>query len=143
VGYYTRLSGGFNIEPPITYGEFIAAGYNEEDLVTPKKDLDLLGGHGELFFTIQRTRQKTTVGYKVDVTCSRVDAYEDQMKCYGLSDSVKRLVVDFGRTHTFSGTVNAFGEEDGDIWRIKALVNGEMIEEHPKLVWPDGSTSSL
>jgi hypothetical protein len=142
MGYYSRLSGGFDIEPPITYKEFLAAGYSEEALVTPKVDLDIQGGYGELFFTINRERVKTDDGYTVAVWCDRIDPYDDQLKAYGVNDTIKHLEAVFGPTHTFTGTVRIFGEEDGDIWRIRAD-GSKFITEHPKLVWPDGSTSSL
>jgi hypothetical protein len=143
MGYESRLSGGFDIEPPITYREFITAGYDEDQLVTPKLDLDVKGGWGEIFFVMNRERVKTDDGYKVAVYSDRIECYEDSMKAYGLDDSIKHLQMTFTNDHKFSGSIRICGEEDGDIWRIRVQDNNTFVTEHPKLVWPDGSTTSL
>lgn len=149
MGYYSRLSGGFKIDPPITYREFVDAGYDMEDITSrtySDNTLDLLDGWGELYFTLDiETEQRVEDEGEVTVrkiTSSRIDAYDDQMKAYELSKSVSRLVKDFGSTHTFSGTVMVHGEEDGDIWRIRFQDN-EALEERPSLQWPDGSVTKL
>lgn len=142
MGYYSRVSGAFFITPPITYAELKNAGYDE---ITPdskprERYVNLHEGWGELSLIVKSTTVDTPDGFLTTVTANEVAACEELMKAYHITASIERLISDFGETHQIAGSVYVYGEEDGDIWRIR--INDNVVsEERPKLVWPDGTTT--
>lgn len=148
MGYYSHAQGSVKITPPITYKELIDAGYDIENAKTNQGwdpfdyGLTLRDGWGELFFQLETENRDTDSGRLQVIWTDTINANDESMKMYEIVKSAQTAVRDFGDTHSFHGTVIVFGEEGGDIWRLR-FDGGNVYEEHPELRWPDGSTSDV
>lgn len=142
MGYYSRLSGSVSISPFIGYLELKNAGY-DLDKKNYREEIELLGGYGELYFELDTEAVDTMEGVLTRIAAVSVEVYDgDEMKAYGLVDSLMKVVADFGESHRFNGAIYVYGEEGGDIWRV--LVDDNVVkEEHPQLIWPDGQSTKL
>lgn len=142
MGYYSRASGKLQLDPPITYKELVDAGYDVDNPPYGHNELPLKDGWQELYFYLRRDVRVKDEGRLEVITTSEVLPTDESQKMYGIYDSVKRLVSDFGGTHRITGAITIYGEEEGDISRIR-IVDNEVIDERPKLLWPDGTESNL
>jgi hypothetical protein len=123
MGYYTQFSEEISIDPPIPYAlvkdtKFVANsyawGYVNED-VTFKVVEDTAG-----------MRYATAI----------IPSQEEEYRGYHIVEAVQEILDMFSRNHTFSGYINAEGENTGDLWRL-CIVNGRAVEIKPEIVWPE------
>jgi hypothetical protein len=142
MGYYSTARGGFQIDPPITFSELVAAGYELSGAVKDRQWLELKDGWGELFFVLDVDELQTEDGVLTVIKTDRIETTDESQKMYAINDSVVTLVKDFGAKHQFDGKVVTYGEEDADVNRIR-IVQNEVFNERPQLLWPDGSVESL
>lgn len=140
MGYYTRISGEIHIDPPITYGELVAAEYDLSELKLRGGWLPLDGGW-EIGFDVDREEVNTGEGVLTTYVTDTITPSDDETKAYNLTKCLEDVVATFGN-HSFTGTLLCYGEEGGDIWRV-VVGNGEVLEQHPELRWPTGETTKL
>lgn len=68
---------------------------------------------------------------------SSLKPYEDDFKAYYIEQHVSTL-IDYFPDHSFEGTIEFFGEDNTDIWRL-VLSDRKFLKEEAKTVWPDGT----
>lgn len=141
MGYYTRMDGDIKITPPITYKEFVQAGY---DLGTKEYGnwLPLKDGYHEFGFNIETRNEVTDTGRLQVIWAEWISPADDDTKAYGWKKAFDVLLVDFGANHQFTGVVMCYGEEGGDVWRIVWRDN-KPVQEQPELRWPEGDLTKL
>src|SRR6266702_286980 len=125
MGYYSRLTGSIKINPPLT-----AAELREHSWLTKPEPLTV-------FVSVVKKRVDTDTGYTVTLAGSEiVPTTEDELNVNHLQTELEGIAAIPG--HSFDGYIYAYGEEQGDIWRI-TIRDGQVVEEKPKVVWPDGT----
>lgn len=126
MGYYTRVSGEIQIDPPITWGELTGSPFLEDS-----------SEWRQVRLAVDIERIETDEGTLTKRSASRiVPSGEDSYKCYEIEDHLRTLVKEFGNGRDFTGRLDGEGEENGDMWRMR--VDGdlkvEMIKVEP--AWP-------
>ncbi|MFI8351243.1 DUF6205 family protein [Streptomyces sp. NPDC085596] len=128
MGYYTRVTGEINIEPPLTWQEF--------------KDSPFLPGsaNDSTAYDVRLRADEETVdtddGQLIRKTASTVlPRWDDSFKAYNLIEHVQ-AIIDAFPGHTFSGRLDCEGEETGDLWRV-VIRDGRAVKVTPQIVWPD------
>ena len=128
MGYYTRVTGEINIQPPLTWNEF--------------KDSPFLPGspNDKTEYDVRLRADEETVdtdeGQLVRKTASVVlPRWDDSFKAYNLVKHVQ-AVIDAFPSHTFTGRLDCEGEEAGDLWRV-VVRDDRAVKVTPRIVWPD------
>ena len=126
MGYNTRLEGSIKITPPLSAAEL------REHPEVSNSDVRSVA------VPVVKQRKDTDDGYTVVLEGREiVPTTEEDHKAYGLLDELRQYVT-FYPGHTYSGYIYCYGEEQGDIWRV-SIKDGKVLEERPKIVWPDGT----
>lgn len=121
MGYYTRVTGEFAIEPPLTWTEI------RDNPVPTDRDVRL---------RIDEETVDTDEGPLTRKTSSAlVPRWDDSFKAYHLIEHVQK-VIDAFPGHTFTGRLDCEGEESGDLWRV-VVRDGRAEKVEPRIVWPD------
>lgn len=60
---------------------------------------------------------------------------EEGFKAYYVEDDLKEIVTNLP-DRTFTGRLEIYGEDDGDVWGLR-VKNGVVEQLEPKLVWPE------
>lgn len=128
MSYTTHVSGGFAIEPPLTWQEFKDSPYSP---IPPAGDARL-----ELVLGIAEETVDTDDGPLLRRTASALVMSEiDEYRAYGLIDAVQAAVDSFPG-HEWSGRLECEGKENTDIWRV-IIRNGRALKIEPRIVWPE------
>lgn len=128
MGYYTRVNGEINIEPPLTWAEI------KSNPLLPETE----GGRSEydVRLRIDEETVDTDEGQMIRKTCSAlVPTWDDSFKAYHLVKHVQQMIDAFPG-HTFTGRLDCEGEETGDLWRV-IIRDGRAVKVTPRIVWPD------
>lgn len=126
MGYNTRLEGSIKIAPPLSAVEL------REHPEVSNSDIRSVA------VPVVKQRKDTNDGYTVILEGREiVPTTEDEHKAYGLLDELRQYAT-FYPDHAYSGYIYCYGEEQGDIWRV-SIKDGKVLEERPKIVWPDGT----
>jgi hypothetical protein len=134
MGYYTSIQGQITISPPLTWREIKGSPFVvlAADLL-PARDCKLRVVQEE-----RDTDEGTLISKYADaIVCS----YDDQIKAYTIEAHLQELLDLHGEGHTFSGHLDAEGEEAGDLWRL-AVRDGRAVRIEPRIVWPDEAEES-
>ena len=130
MGYTTRVTGEFVIEPPLTWNEIKASPfepvgrgkYGAMDI-----DLDL---------RVEETSVDTEEGTLVRRTAPALVMRQiDEYRARSLVEQVQRC-LDLFPGHTFTGRLECEGEENTDLWRV-VVRGGRAVKVTPRIVWPD------
>jgi len=137
MGYYTYITGGVEITPPIDENQF----------------KDVIGSDGECYFVLTDqvdgdedvqiiNGQITVVGQTAGH--SQVDiAFEESVKAYDFDGQVQTLVETAKKHgHTVNGQFDGDGEESEDFWRVN-IVNNKIIAESGSIVFPSDQYTEL
>lgn len=120
MGYVTRVTGEFKIDPPLTTAEIREwDAYDEPEVKLRIEESSVLTEDGEL---IKRT------------AAALIPAWDEPYKAYDLEDDVQAFLDAFGRDR-LSGYFECNGEEDGDLWRLH-VIDGKPARIEPQIVWP-------
>lgn len=126
MGYNTRLEGSIKIIPPLS-----AAELREHPEVSNSDSRSVA-------VPVVKQRKDTDEGYTVVLEGREITPTTDEEhKAYGLIDELCDY-ANFYPGHEYSGYIYCYGEESGDIWRV-SIKDGKVLEERPKIVWPDGT----
>lgn len=129
MGYNTRVTGEFELIPPVPWEKFKDSMFAPDSTNTYDADLRLL---------VEEARVDTASGTAFIRMATRLVMREiDEYRAYHLLDQVQKAVDEFAG-HTFVGRLNCKGEESGDLWRV-VVRDGRAIEVRPEIVWPDWS----
>lgn len=125
MGYTTRVTGEFQITPPLKWPEikdtpYISDDWRDSDLVLRVDDQLIDTDDGPL---IRRT---------ASVLAMR---HIDEYRANGLLETVQKAIDAFPG-HTFTGRLECEGEENTDIWRV-VIRDGRAVKVEPRIVWPD------
>lgn len=66
-----------------------------------------------------------------------ISTWESEATGYDIVEHVQE-VVDAYPEHEFTGRLDCFGEEAGDLWRLE-VHDRQAVKVEPRIVWPDGS----
>lgn len=124
MGYYTTWSGKITIDPPIPWSEMADSPYRDED---NGNDTD-----AEIVTNSQYDKATDTFTRRGVAIQNR---WEDHSKSYDMVENVQAIVDTFGEGRTFSGCIEADGEEAGDQWRLYVR-NGKAVRVKPLILWP-------
>ncbi|MEV3857778.1 DUF6205 family protein [Streptomyces sp. NPDC050095] len=135
MGYTTRVTGEFAIEPPLTWREIkrspfsfpSALGHSVREYRADDLDLAL---------RINEKTIETDEGTIVRRTAPALVMREiDEYRARNLVEQVQRC-LDLFPGHTFTGRLECEGEENTDLWRV-AVRDGRAVRVEPRIVWPD------
>lgn len=128
MGYYTNYSDEIAIEPPLSWAElqevpqFCVGDYGYSD-----RDVKL---------RVVDEKVNTSEGLLIKRTATHIEpSSEDSYKGYSIVEHVQELVDKFGKSHAFTGYINAEGEEAGDLWRLY-VIEGNATKVEPEIIWP-------
>ncbi len=128
MGYTTRFTGEIRIDPPIPYETVTGSGFIREGRMTLEKDVELK--------LVEQPVDGEPGAYRRLAVA--IVGLGDGFSLYDSVLHVQEIVDRWGSGRTFTGRLNAAGEEAGDVWRLE-IYNGRAIEVRPRIVWPDGS----
>lgn len=127
MGYYTRVTGELQIEPPLNWAEIKDSEFAPER--AKRTDLDVQ-------LEVVEESVDTAEGELIRRTAaSLVVRWPDSFKAYNLVDHVQ-WAIDAFPGHTFTGRLECEGEENGDLWRV-VIRDGRALRIEPRIVWPD------
>lgn len=124
MGYYTTWSGKITIDPPIPWSEMADSPYRDVDG----------GGDTDAEIVTDSTYDKATDTFTHRGVCIQ-NRWEDSSTSYNMMENVQDIVDIFGKGRTFSGHIQADGEEAGDLWRLRVR-NGKAVRVEPVITWP-------
>lgn len=126
MGYYSSLRGELTFDPPIISGADVAAlsdyGYLRVETVKAIVTVGTQTTH---------TGVAVTTGVEFDVSERKVHNLESEVRAFVSS-------VDSRNLTTVNGTIEVFGEDSTDIWRL-IVENSVVRREEAEVRWPDGS----
>ncbi|GGN39171.1 hypothetical protein FHR83_006776 [Actinoplanes campanulatus] len=127
MSYDVRFTGEIGIHPPIPADDVIAAGFHAPGRF----------GDKDVAVTVIETPIDGVPGaYRRQVTA--IAACMGSYTAYKAVEHVQEIVSRWGEGRTFTGYLQGWGEEPGDVFRI-VIRDGRAVEVQPRIVWPDGS----
>lgn len=126
MGYYTSFRGELAIEPPAPW--------------TKVKDSKFLGPNADACVWIECSEEveHTDDGETIRRRADRIVFCDEGHNHYDMVDHVQEIVDAIGPGHQFVGRIDAEGEANEDMWRLKVIF-GKAVEFKPQLVWPEES----
>ncbi len=130
MGYTTRFTGEIAITPPIPWTSIKDSPFMSQAATSrPGKDVK---------FRIEASERETPDGtLHVRRAVALVSTWEDGARGYNIIEHVQEAIDAFPE-HTFSGRIDAEGEQTGDLWRLK-VIDGRATTFEPVAVWPEAS----
>lgn len=133
MGYVTTFHGELTIEPPLTWPE-IQSSPSWEGHPTHTDRGFARDFYGARLHVTEETVE-TDQGTLIRRQCTRVTIEGDELRADPVLNSLRRLAIDFGSTHTFVGSFLAEGEDNEDVWRVH-IDGREVIRVEPIILWP-------
>lgn len=120
MGYYSRVRGYIEFTPSIKIENL-----REHPVLSKYGPGEEAGFYPDL--------EITSVDYQVydRIECVTTDSF----KAYDVQDNLEEIVAAL-QDRTFSGRIELYGEEEGDIYGYR-IKNGIVEQIEPKLVWPE------
>lgn len=137
MGYYSRLSGSIEFDPPLKWSEI--------------KDSPYMMKPGDYNFgpcvclEVAEREVETEYGTAIfKVGTGLIPSFEDERKCYSLEDDLSKFAQTHGLLNTTgtpqaTGEIVRSGEESGDVERFWFDRFGTLHSEEAELRWPDGT----
>ena len=124
MGYRARFSGEITVTPPLSW----------EIIKYPTR---VRRGLQDLRIRLHEEVTDTAEGqYKVITGIAVAPAVAGEAYAgYDMVDELQALVDAYGKSHQFSGHIEAIGDE-GDQWRLMVR-DGKAVQVYPRVVWPD------
>lgn len=128
MGYTTRVTGEFAIEPPLAWPEFKDSEFAPHNITCSYEP--------DLILRVAEESVDTPDGPLLKRTATALVMRQiEEYRAYHLLEQVQQAVDAFpGRT--FAGRLECKGEEPGDLWRV-VVHDGRATEVRPRIVWPD------
>lgn len=131
MGYRTRYNGEIAISPPIPWGLVKDSVFANQGYDTPRSD------ERDVKFRITEETVETDEGTLIRrQAVAIVPSREDEPRDNGTEHHVQEIIGQFGDARTFTGRIDAEGEEAGDIWRVE-IRDGQAVRVGVRLVWPE------
>lgn len=129
MGYVTSFRGEIAITPPIQWGQIKNSPFLPDNAKSNDKDV---------MFHVEQVERETDDGtLSVRSAVGLVTTWEDGARGYNIVAHVQEAINSYPG-HEFTGRLNCYGEESGDLWRLE--VHGRRaVKVEPRIVWPDGS----
>lgn len=129
MGYYTRFSGAITITPPPPWSEIKGSPFAiNGEFGMPDRDCKF-----RIDVEIVETDEGTlTRKQATAIVCT----YDGNTTAHGIVEHLQELLTLHGEGRTFSGYIEAEGEESGDLWRL-TVRDGQATKIKPSIVWPD------
>lgn len=139
MSYTTKVTGGFEIEPPLTWDEIKASQFTHAYQAGPGSVAVWRAPGTDLDLIVDMTEQDIEGGVAYRYSGTKLVMRQiDEYRADGLEQQVQRVVGMFG-DHTYEGSLDAEGEGGGwgpDVWRIR-IRNGRAIKETAIMLYPD------
>ncbi|MFJ4847523.1 DUF6205 family protein [Streptomyces sp. NPDC088733] len=129
MGYYTTVTGEFQIEPPLTWAEFRDSPFNSTSI-------DAWDGLKEVRLRVVEDRVDTDEGSLIRKTAAALTPETDEGRKYHHLIEHVQQVIDAFPGHAFTGRLDCEGEATGDLWRV-VIREGRAVKVTPRIVWPD------
>lgn len=126
MGYTTRFSGEIRIDPPIPYEDIAGQGFVREGREWATKDVRLK--------VVETPVDGTPGAYRREAVA--IVGLGDAYSLPHAVEHAQEIVDRWGPGRTFTGRLDAEGEEAGDIWRL-VIRDGRAQEVRPQIVWPE------
>jgi hypothetical protein len=128
VSQFIRLSGRIQIDPPLPWSA-----------IKTSKFLPRAGRNVDVVFDLDRLDVETddgTLSRKSATGVVPTDTGSGVRNNKAVRD-LQELIDTHGAGRTFSGHIEATGEDHGDFWRL-AVVGGTATKVLPLITWPSG-----
>jgi len=128
MGYTSTIEGEFAIEPPLTYSEM-----QQLNFLT-KSQARSIGA--SICVHVDKREVETQEGILTKTEGVAIgDAWGGEaVKRYDIVNEIQSIINAFPG-HEFSGCIEGFGEETGDLWRLY-VVDRKVKRVEPQIVWP-------
>lgn len=125
MSYYSRYIGSIDIYPPIPASEiidtsFIASG-SDRDFRVLAKDVMLIPSSSDIDFPGSSYAAIAPI-------------MEGEYKGYHMTEDIQKIVDTYGEGRSFTGFIQADGEEAGDIRRY-SVIDGKVVTESAIVIW--------
>lgn len=135
MGYTTRVTGEFAIDPPLTWHEIKGSPFSFPSALG-RIVREYHANEFDLALRVNEETVDTEQGTLVRRTASalvmrQIDEYRER----DLVQQVQRI-IDLFPGHTFTGRLECEGEENTDVWRV-VVRDGRATRVEPRIVWPD------
>lgn len=128
MGYSTRFTGEIRIDPPIPFEDIAGQGFSRVERHGQTKDVALK--------VVEEPIPDDPGAYRRLAVA--IVGLDGAFSAYEALPHAQEIVTRWGDGRTFSGRLDAKGDEAGDIWRLE-IHDGRVVEVRPRIVWPDGS----
>lgn len=125
MGYYSRLSGEIQIDPPLRWSEI--------------KDSRFLPINADLVYRLTVECGEDDNGERTVVRAVAIKPATDQAWKH---DDIPALLAEIVAEHPdrrYAGHLIRIGEEQGDVERYR-VQDGQVVSEQARIAWPDGTT---
>ena len=126
MGYTTRFTGEIRIDPPIPFEDIAGQGFSRVERHGQTKDVALK--------VVEEPIPGEPGGYRR--VAIAIVGLEGGFSCYDAIPHTQEIVDRWGKGRTFTGRLDAAGEDAGDMWRL-VIRDGLAVEVRPRIVWPD------
>lgn len=124
MGYTSTVTGRIEIVPPLRDRDFDRSMLDANDVTF------------EVAITTEEVAEGTLTRKSI---VAIVPAIEDSYKAYDLGENLRAAVVAVYRAGSeCTGEIRREGEDQGDVERFR-IVDGSVLAERARLVWPDGT----
>lgn len=135
MGYYSSLSGSFEITPVPRMSDFDLTKLQREEEKERRWGLECIKVEFDRISTSETEDDGTEV-LRTRVVSARINACnESDHKHYHVIETLQAIVDMLGKDRQYKGYFECHGE-DSDQWRY-SIVNGVAQEFKPVITWPD------
>ena len=128
MSYTTRFTDEIRIDPPIPFEDIEGQGFSNAERHGQTKDVSLK--------VVEEPIPGEPGGYRRVAVA--IVGLSGGFSCYDAIPDTQEIIDRWGEGRTFTGRLNASGEDAGDIWRLE-IRDGRVVKVEPRIVWPDGS----
>lgn len=125
MGYYSRYTGSIDITPPIN-----ASDITDTSFIPSSSGL----GFGPLGRDVMLTPSGSDIDFPGSSYAAIAPIMKDEYKGYNMAEDIQKIVDTYGKGRSFTGFIQAEGEEAGDIRRY-SVIDGKVVVETAVTIW--------
>jgi hypothetical protein len=129
MSYHTYMWGEITIEPPIAWHLLKDSKYLPENTNEHWTDL---------CFRVETETVETDRGPLTVIQAVAIHSENEERRGDKAEAELADILQQFGEGRTFTGRIDAEGEENKDMWRLK-VVDGKAAKFAPQIIWPEAS----
>lgn len=135
MSYSTQFTGRIEISPPIPWHLVEGSRYLSP---AERRTQGLRPTYTDLVFVVRTEKRDTDEGVLTVVNVVAIEGVDDETRGDAAGGELEDIVKEFGQGRTFTGVIEALGEENTDMWRLK-VIDGKVIRFEPTITWPEES----